>query len=327
MKLLSYFGLILFSGLFFIGSPNSANAVYPKKAVTIVSPYGPGGAADMAARIMSATAPGMLGKSIMVINRAGASGVTGSTYVAKSKPDGYTLLMARVGCQAAVPAMNRKIPYKWDDFTFLGLLEHNPFVVVVPEKSPYKNFNDLKKALKSGKKLSYSSAGVGTLPHLGMVVFLDKLGVTAAAHKHIPFKGGGAAAAAVSGGHVDILFQNLSGLMGGIRSGQLRALAITSAKRAATVPTVPTFRELGHSDMEVILGWSGLWGPKNLPDEVVKKWTGILQKLKNDKGWNKMTKGLGSVPMIMNPADTKAFVKVQYETFKDVTERLGMTIK
>ena len=90
---------------------------------------------------------------------------------------------------------------------------------------------------------------------------------------------------------------------------------------------MPTFRELGHPNLEVVVGWSGLWGPKGLPDDVVNKWTGILQQLDKNAAWNKMTQGLGSVPSILNPTDTKAFVQNQYETFKEVTERLGMTIK
>jgi len=304
-----------------------ALAEYPTKPVTLVSPYGPGGAADLAARILSATVPKLLGESVIVVNRTGAAGVTGSTFVAKSKPDGYTLLLARVGCQAAVPALNQRIPYKWDDFTFLGLLEVNPFVLTVSGKSPYKTFEQLKAAIKSGKRLSYSSAGVGTLLHLGTVVLLDDIGVDQKAARHIPFKGGGKAGAAVVGGHVDIFFQNLSGVIGHIQAGKLRALAVTTKERVPSMPNVPTFAELGHPNMELIVGWSGLWGPKKLPKDVVDKWLAVLQALKSDKAWLKMTKALGSVPSIMSPADTKAFVKTQYEKFKEVTERLGLTIK
>ena len=327
MKVLSKLVIGAVAMVWVLSAAMSAYADYPKKPVTLVSPYGPGGAADLAARTLSATAPDKLGNGILVVNRTGAAGVTGSTFVAKSKPDGYTLLMARVGCQAAVPAINPKIPYKWDDFTFLGLVEKNPFTLTVNAKSPYKTFDDLKKAIMAGKKLSYSSAGVGTLPHLGMVVFLDKLQLGQDSLTHVPFKGGGKAVAALIGGHVDIFLQGISGIIGGIQGGQLRGLAVTSEQRAPSISSVPTFRELGYPEMEVIVGWTGVWGPKNLPDEVVDKWTGVLQLLAKDKGWNKMTKGLGSVPMIMSPVDTKAFVKTQYETFVEVTERYGMTIK
>jgi len=305
----------------------AAVAEYPTKPVTLVAPYGPGGASDLAARIVSANAPGYLGNGILVVNRSGAAGVTGSTYVAKSKPDGYTVLLSRVGSQAAVPAINSKIPYKWDDFTFLGLLEQNPFVLAVKSDSPYKTFDDLAKAIKSGKKLTYSSAGVGTLLHVAMVIVLDDLGLPADALTHIPFKGGGKAAAAVAGGHADMIFQNLSGLTSQIQGGKLRALVVSTPERAPTIPDVPTATEIGHPNLHVIVGWSGIWGPKDLPKEVVDKWVATLASLKKDKAWIKMTKGLGSIPSIMPPAETKAFVKKQYETFKKIAEKVGLSVK
>ena len=305
----------------------SAYAGYPTKPVTLVSPYGPGGAADLAARNLSAAVKPYLGKNVVVVNRTGAAGVTGSAFVAKNRANGYTLLLSRVGCQAAVPALNKKIPYKWDDFTFLGLLEINPCILTINPKSPYKTFEDVKAALQKGEKLSYASAGVGTILHLGMLVLLDELGVDPTKVKHIPYKGGGAAGAAVVGGHVDLFFQNMSGVISHIQGGKLRALAASTEDRVPALPDVPTFREMGHPKMEVIVGWSGLYGPKNLPEDVVAKWGGVLESMKTDATWLKMTKDLGSVPMIMNPADTKAFVKTQYDTFAEVTERLGLTIK
>lgn len=305
----------------------SAWAEYPTKPVTIVSPYGPGGAADLAARTLAATAPSYLGQSVLVVNRTGAAGVTGSTFVAKGRPDGYNLLLARVGSQAAVPAINPGIPYKWDEFTFLGLLEQNPFALVVPADSPYQSLDDIKAAIESGKKLSYSSAGVGTLLHLAMVVLMDELGVDQSSMKHVPYKGGGKAAAAVVGGHVDMMFQNLSGVLGNIQGGKMRAIAVSTETRPPSIPNVPTVHELGYPNLGVIVGWSGLWGPKNMPAEATDKWVGVLGQIKDDKAWNKMTKGLGSIPTVRNPADTKAFVKTQYETFKEVVERLGLTIK
>ena len=132
------------------------------------APYGPGGASDLHARIVAGAAPAYLKQAVLVINKTGAAGVVGSTFVVKGKKDGYTLLSARVGCQAGVPAMNPNIPYKWDDFTFLGLTERNPFVLVVKKGSPYKSFKDFETALKGGKKLSYSSAGVGSAAALGI---------------------------------------------------------------------------------------------------------------------------------------------------------------
>lgn len=306
---------------------SAAHAQYPTKPITLVSPFGQGGAADMAARALSATAPEHLGKAISVVYRTGAAGATGSNLVAKSKPDGYTLLLARVGPQATVPAIYRKLPYKWNDFTFLGLIEQNPFVLTVNANAPYETFEELKSALQQESRLSYSSAGFGSLLHLGVLVLLDELGLNQSTLKHIPFHGGGKAATAVVKGDVDILFQNLSGVIGRIQKGKLRALAVTTKERVPLLPNVPTFTELGHPKMELIVGWSALYGPKDLPEEITVKWRAVLQSIAQDQSWLKTTQALGSIPMIMNPSDTEKYVKDQYQTFKDVAERLGLTIQ
>ena len=305
----------------------AAWADYPAKPVTLVSPYGPGGAADLAARTLAGTAPSYLGHAVLVVNRTGAAGVTGSTTVAKGRADGYTLLLARVGSQAAVPAINRRIPYTWDEFTFLGLLELNPFVLVVNADSPFQSLADIKAALEAGEKPSYASAGVGTLLHVAMIMVLDQFGASPDAMKHVPYKGGGKAAAAVVGGHVDMMFQNLSGVIGNIQAGKLRALAVSTPQRVASLPDVPTVAEAGYPALETVVGWSGVWGPPGMDQEAADKWVEVLGKLKEDKAWNKLTRGLGSVPFIRSPQETRAFVEKQYEAFKALTEKLGMTIQ
>ncbi|MEM7294472.1 MAG: tripartite tricarboxylate transporter substrate binding protein, partial [Pseudomonadota bacterium] len=296
-----------------------ALAAYPTKPVTLVSPYGPGGAADLAARTIAATAPSYLGNAVLVVNRTGAAGVTGSTTVVKGPKDGYSLLLSRVGSQAAVPAINRTIPYEWDEYTFLGLLELNPFVLTVPADSPYHSLDDIKAAIEGGEKLSYASAGVGTLLHVAMVMVLDEFGMGADAMKHVPYKGGGKAAAAVIGGHVDMLFQNLSGVISNIRAGKARALVVSTPERVDTIPDVPTATEAGYPGLGNVVGWSGVWGPPGMDQEAADKWVEVLDKLKTDKAWNKLTKGLGSIPSIRNPEDTKAFVQGQYQAFKTLT--------
>lgn len=298
---------------------------YPSGVVTLIAPYGQGGAADVHARIISATAPSYLGQPIFVINKTGASGVIGSSFVVQAKKDGYTLLSARVGSQASVPALNSDIPYKWDDFTFIGLTERNPFVLAVPANSPFEHFNELKLAIKKGKKVSFSSAGTGTLLHLASLVMADSLKVPHQNLVHVPYKGGGKAKAAVIAGQVHMLWQNLSGVMDDIRSGKLRALAITTDKRHRLLPDVPTVSELGHKDMEVIIGWSGIFGPPNLPMDITKRWIGVLTKLKKDKTFNKLIKNGGSLPDIRSPEETKAFVQHQYETFRKVAQKLNLS--
>lgn len=297
---------------------------YPSGVVTLIAPYGQGGAADIHARIISATAPTYLGKPIFVINKTGAAGVVGSSYVVRSRKDGYTLLSARVGSQASVPALNSNIPYKWDDFTFIGLTERNPFVLTVPANTTYKDFTSLKKDLEAGKKLTYSSAGTGTLLHLAALVMADSMKLKTGSLVHVPFKGGGKAKAAVINGEVDMLWQNLSGVINSIREGKLRAIAITTESRHPQLPDVPTVSELGYKDMEVIIGWSGIFGPPDLPPEITSRWVDILRKLKTDKTFNRMIEGVGSLPDVRSPDATRVFVKHQYETFRRVARKLNL---
>lgn len=302
-------------------------ADYPSKPVTLVVPYGPGGASDLHARIVAGSAPNYLKQAVLVVNKTGAAGVVGSNVVVRAKKDGYTLLSARVGSQAGVPAMNPNIPYKWDDYTFLGLTERNPFVLAVKKDSPYNTFKDFEKAVKGGAKLTYSSAGVGTLLHIATLVMSDKMGIDNNNLTHIPYKGGGKARTALVGGHVDFLWQNLSGLIGAYRAGQIKILAVTTGERIDSVKDVPTVKELGYPEMETIIGWSGIFGPPGLPKPIVDKWVATLQGLKTDKAFNKLIKGLGSIPDIRGPEETKAYVKTQYETFKDVVTKLGVRVK
>jgi tripartite-type tricarboxylate transporter receptor subunit TctC len=318
---------IVSAGVTMLGGPQHAAAEYPTKPVRIIIPYDAGGAADLQARILSSTAPEYLGQAVLASNRTGAGGVTGSNFVVRSKPDGYTLLMARVGSQAGVPAINPGIPYKWNDFTFLGLLEKNPFVLAVNAKSDLKSLGDIAAKLKKGEKLSYSTGGVGTLPHIAMVMVLQGMGLSADAITHVPYKGGGAAAAALVGGHVDMFFQNLSGLIGQIQAGTLRALFVTTPERFKAIKDVPTAKEIGRPDLELAIGWSALYGPPGLPKEVVDTWVGVLQKIKTDKSWNRMTSKLGSIPSISSPQEMEKFAESQFMAMRAVAEKTGMMIK
>ncbi len=300
---------------------------YPERPITLVVPYGPGGAADLSARLVAGTAPNYLGQPILAVNRTGAAGVVGSNFVVNSKPDGYTLLSARVGSQMGVPAMNKTIPYAWDDFTFLGLIETNPFVLVVSGDSDINSFADFEAKVKAGNELTYGSAGVGTLLHIATAVMADTMGVGLDNLIHVPFKGGGKARAAIVGGQVDFMWQNLSGVINAIEAGQLKALAVTTPERFPALADVPSVSELGYPDMEKIIGWSAIYGPPGMPEEIVTKWVDTLQSLKDDTAWNRMTKGLGNVVDVRSPEDTRAFVQAQYETFDETLRKLGLTVE
>lgn len=312
------------------GTSIAAAAGYPNKPITLIAPYGPGGASDLAARTLASTAPNYLKQPVLVINRTGAGGVTGSTFVYNSKPDGYTLLLARIGSQTVSPAMKSSIPYKYNKFTYLGLLEINPVICATSVKKPYKTLADLKKAIEANPgKLSYSSAGVGTLLQVAAVMVMDEIGIKnpIQAAIHVPFKGGGNAATAAVTGQVDFVCTNSSSLVGYIQGGKLRPLLVTTPKRLKDVPSAPTVRELGYPNLEVLVGWSGVAAPPGTPKAVVDKWANVLQKVKKDKSWNHFTTRLGSVPHILGPKETVKFVTHQYKVFSSLVDRLGMKIK
>lgn len=319
---------VYLAGMAAVSFPLAVQAAeYPNRPITLVAPYGPGGASDLSARLFAGSAPKFLGQPVLVVNKTGAAGVVGSNYVRNSKPDGYTLLSARVGCQMGVPAMNKTIPYKWDDFTMLGLIERNPFVLVVNPKGGIKTFADFEKKVKSGAELTYSSAGVGSLLHTGVAVMADAMGADFEKLIHVPFKGGGKAAAAVVSGQVDFSFQNLSAVSGKLDAGQLVALVVTTPNRQKIIPDVPTAKEVGHQNIEMVVGWSAIYGPPGLPSDVVAKLTGALDKLKSDRGWNKMTKGLGNIVDVRSPADTRAYVEAQYNAYDKALHKMGLRIE
>ncbi len=313
-------GILLYPSLIFAQD-------YPSRPITLVIPYGPGGAADLSARLIAGNAPSTLGQSILPVNKAGAAGVTGSNFVINAKKDGYTLLSARVGSQMGVPAMNKTIPYKWDDFTVIGMTELNPFILTVNPDSPYKTFADFEKAIKDGVEMSYSSAGVGTLLHIATAVMADAMGADPDKLTHVPFKGGGKARTAVVSGAVDFSWGNLSASAGALEAGQITALAVTTAERFPTIPDVPTASEVGYPDLETIIGWSAIYGPPGLPDEIVAKWTETLTALNENSAWLKLTQGLGNIVQIMGPEETKAFVENQYTVFDEAINKLGMRIE
>ncbi len=284
----------------------------------------------MASRTMAAVLPSYLGQPVLVVNRTGAGGVTGSTFVNKAKPDGYTLLLARVGSQSVSPAMKENIPYKYDDFTMLAVIELNPVICATASSKPYKSMQDIVDAVTANPgKLSYSSSGVGTMLHVAVPLVLKMMGVEnpLEAINHIPYKGGGNAATAVVGGHVDLICTNSSALSGHIAGGKIRPLMITTKERHEVAPDAPTARELGFPEIEVLVGWSGIYGPPGMDPEVVGKLRDAIQKVKEDKAWNKFTKSLGSVPHILDGPATRKFVDGQFNAFSALVDELDMRIQ
>ena len=299
---------------------------YPAKPINLVVPYGPGGNADLSARALAATVQSekMIAQSIVVENREGAGGIVATQYVQRSAKDGYTLLLARIGSQVVAPALNPATPYKWDDLAPLGLIELDPFVCVVNAGSPIKTFRELLAAVRTNPgKLSYASTGpMDATVVLPIKAFVDS-GLAANAALKVPYKGGGAAAAAVIGGVVDFGCNAVAPYLGGIRGGKLRALVVTTPSRISDLPDTPTVSEIGMQQLEMVSGWNALYGPTGLPKEVVDYWTGILGRIKTSPAWLETVKRRGTIPSIMTPDETNTFVRDQFAAYRSLSNVIG----
>ena len=321
--------LALWAGLSAIAPPASAQThLYPDRPVTLIVPFSAGGDADVAARNLSVVVQRTLGQSLIAVNRAGAGGAIGSLAVQGAKPDGYTLLLARVGSQVVLPALQKGLDYKWDSFTFLGLLELNPVVCAVHSASSYKTMADLVVALRAKPgKLNYSTTGPATILNFGPQLLFDVLKLGKNAAVPVAYKGGGEAAMAVLSGDVDFSCGNLTSMIGNIKGGKLHALMTTTPERLKNLPDVQTAREAGYPELETVIGWSALYGPPGLDKEITNRWVNTLAAAAQDAQWTAATEKAGSIPRVMKPADTKKFASDQYQVYERLGRELQIELK
>ncbi len=296
---------------------------YPNQAVTLVIPYGPGGASDLAGRALAESASKYLDEPLTVVNKPGASGMNGARSVSQAKPDGYTLLLARVGMTLS-PAVNPQVKTDWNDYTFLGSLEATPMILAVKKDSPYESVEDLLAAVKKDPgSLTYAASGATAIDGFTVQSLLSDAGLDPLNDATlIPYKGGGALATALLGGHVDFLAIAASSLMPHIQSGDMKPLAVFAPERMDSLPDVPTVNELGYETAGQITGWSALYGPKGLPEDVQKKWDDVLAKVAKDDTWLTLADRRGSISTI-GKTDMNEYAKSQYELFHGLAKKLG----
>jgi tripartite-type tricarboxylate transporter receptor subunit TctC len=267
------YGVCFLSAVFalFLGlaAESSAQEKYPNRPITVVAPFPPGGVADLMARPVAAAMEKVLKNPVVVVNKTGAAGAVGMSYVANSKPDGYTLLMALSSISIIPEAdklFDRKPAYTMDQLIPIALISADPTIFVVNASRPWKNVKEfVEDAKKRPGEISYSSSGVyGTL-HMAMEMLSHAAGISL---KHVPYAGAGPALTAILGGHVDTLASGPAVVIPHIKGGKLRPLAGWGDKRVAALPDVPTFKELGY-DIEFYI-WAGLFAPRGTPAPVMK---------------------------------------------------------
>ncbi|MCK0167336.1 tripartite tricarboxylate transporter substrate binding protein [Jannaschia sp. S6380] len=305
----------------------AALAEYPERSINMVIPYGAGGATDISARAISAPLGDAVGQPLVMANITGAGGATGSVAVQNAKPDGYTMLFARVGSHTVSPAMKATLPYTLDDFRFVTVYEINPFACAVAAGSDITSMEELVAKAKSDG-ISFSSSGVGSGLHLGGAMVLDAFGLEDAANTatHIPQQGGGAAATAVLNGTADFLCTNTSALAGFVANGQMTPLMVTTAEPVVGFDA-PTAAELGHPELEQLVGWTGIAGPAGLPDEVAAKWEDWMATAAADPKFRETMEAAGSIIDVMSPEEANTFIREQYEVFRALVDDLGMRIE
>jgi tripartite-type tricarboxylate transporter receptor subunit TctC len=293
---------------------------YPTKLVRIVVPSPPGGPPDQIARIIAPKLQTVLGQTVIVENRAGAGGMVGTAYVAKTPADGYTILITTAS-HTAIPAFTPNTPYDAvRDFTHVTLLAENfGQVLVVRPSLPAKTVQELVAlARKQPGKLSYGQAGLGTASHIPAEVMLSAAGIDIL---QVPYKGTPAAMTDLLGGHIDVFFIGTQIALPLVQDGKIRALAVTGSKRWKGMPDVPTMQEQGFKDYNIV-NWFGAWLPAGAPPEITARLqTEIAQILKEPDVQNEFdTLGLRSVGS--TPEDFARFVAKDAATILEIARRI-----
>ena len=251
----------------FTAIPAAAQSTWPNKPITLVVPYAPGGTADALARVLAQHLGTRLKVSVVVLNKAGASGVIGAASVAQAPADGYTVLYDAT--PLSINPHLQKLPFDAaKDLQPVALVGVTPMLVVVPKNSPYNTLQELiAAAAKASGNLTFCSGGQGTVQYMGAELFNQGVGIKML---HVPYRAGGLALQAILAGEVDMGFFNLPALSSHIKGGALKPLAITSAKRNPLFPNVPTISEAGVKNYEVY-EWNGMFVPSTTPAEIVTR--------------------------------------------------------
>jgi len=257
---------LVFAGIFAV---QVQAADYPERNISVIVPFPPGGASDVTGRLITAKLAERVGQTVVVENKAGANGSLGAIALKQAQPDGYTLLVGSIGVFAINPALFKDLRYDpLKDFDLLSVIVRTPNVLVANPGFPANTVAELIDYLKKNPgKVTFASSGTGSSDHLTAALFWQKTGTTGI---HVPYKGGGPAINDLMGGHANVSFQNLGAIAQQVKSGGLKALAITSDKRNAALPGVPTMAEAGVKDLEVY-SWQAAAAPKGLPAAIKAK--------------------------------------------------------
>jgi len=305
--------------------PNQpARAAYPDRIIRIVVPFAPGGGTDVIARALAQEMAKDLGASVIIENKPGAGTIIGTQAVATSEPDGYTLLMGTFA-NAVNPSLNPKLPYDaHNDFAPVSLIARSFNIVVVNPKSPMQSITDLIAAAKAEPdKMSYGTFGTGTSAHLAGELFksMAKVNMTA-----VPYKGAAPAITDVIGGQIQVVFTTVASAASLIESGQLRALAVTSAQRSPAFPQLPTVSEAGVPGYAAE-AWYGLFAPARTPRELIERLNKSVAKAVRSDAFRRLSVNEGLVMAAGSPEELGRYFLSEEERWRKVIEAAGIKIE
>lgn len=296
------------------------NTTYPSKQIRLVIPYPPGGPTDLTARVVAADMSATLGQSVVADNRPGASGMIGAEMVARAEPDGYTIL-----ANASLHVIN---PFVYPDMRFDALkdfvpitqLAAVPLVLVVPMSLPVTNLKELVEyGRKNPGKLNFGSSGNASAQQLAGESFKMAAGIEM---QHVPYKGSSPALADLVGGQIQLMFDSMPSAMPFIKSGKLRAIAVTTLKRAQALPELPTVAESGYPGFDIAT-WYGYWAPKGTPAPIVEKLAAAASQALKKQSVIDQYAGMGAEPVGSTPAEFAKYNQTEMVKWGEIVRKSG----
>ncbi len=330
MKSMRTWGWLLaaLAGCWIAGSAEAAETnpakTYPTKFVRMIVPFAPGGFIDLTARLIAGPLSAALGQQVIVDNRAGAGGSVGSELAARAEPDGHTLIIGSVGTHAVNQTLYPKLPYNvLKDFQPVARLAEAPSILALHPPFPVHSVKELiALARAKPKQINYASAGAGTSTHLAAALFEHLAHVELV---HVPYKGGGPSIIAVVSGEVPVTFGTAAAVSPHIKSGKMRALAVTGGQRSAQMPDLPTIAEAGLPGYAMD-NWLGLFAPVGTPRAVVEKLNGEAIRIVRLPEVSGGLRAHGSEPSPLGSDEFALFVKKEVEKWAKVVAATGMTV-
>ena len=322
-----FLSLLMFLPVLGTGTAECADPPYPSRPIKLVVSFATGGSTDIAARALAPPIQEFLGQPLVVINTPGAGGAVGFDDVRKSDPDGYKLMMAAIGANVLVPAMNPRLHFKYDELTYIACTQINPNVIIVNAKSPWKNFAEFAEAVRSNPaKYKFATAGVGQVSHVGPLLLMKEIGAQDPLASPVHYDSEGESVLALVRGDADFCQVNLNSAAASLKGGRVRCLGITTPERMDPIKNVPTFRELGYPKLNVV-GWRGIAGPPGLPSHVVKKWEEAVANTCKSPKWLKVIESLGDIPSYMNSKEFTAYVHEEFKRYREIFQAAGIMMK